>query len=716
MNELKGLLKETDASFALVDAKIRSLNSKMARMSNEISDLHENTSEAAKARKNISLALIEIEKTYEHFRVPEEVRRDLNNISSTTTSSSSSKRFDYLDAMEQIIIARAFFEEHKEIRSSASVIERIDSTVSIIVARCASEVEKCLIDVGACVRISEGDEMSAVNPMEADDIAHLHNLLHCLKMDRNNNPAETLQLYAKCRIRALSGMLDREMRRRGNSFHASTSASSSYGKGSHPFFRYLRLVVVGLRGEIMLWSTVLKASVWGATDGASGSALRQKGGGGGGGGVTGTGNAADTYVRICDGILRRMELFLTPFFSTNVSSPSAQGNMEQGGSNVLRLGNTLMGALDVMGHLRANFDKVHDLCLPDSRATTIATDRLEAIRRMCAEACVTSVPALLRTISCTAASAAGSPEDDFIDMRPVTGHVLACARRLKNFEVEYDAVIGEAMSWAAQKGGRVAHDVPRSGELLILNIVTTLLQSLLVRNRPDVEPNAQGSAMSMMNPAASVRVLQSAAASSLRTGVAWASESLAALSKKTALYESDEFGAHEALRQAEIHLFMLNNLAPVMSAVNDTGADEKDHRCPEMTSFIRDLKERLSTEQVNFCAVLIRAMGMSEEQLQELAAAGDQRASGASKGRALKAKFAQFNCATEAILSKKSHWRINDPAVRTSTTVVLDRIVVTAYRNFHGQYASVPFSTKHKDQYLRYEPDAIAGLFRSFFT
>ncbi len=134
-----------------------------------------------------------------------------------------------------------------------------------------------------------------------------------------------------------------------------------------------------------------------------------------------------------------------------------------------------------------------------------------------------------------------------------------------------------------------------------------------------------------------------------------------------------------------------------------------------MLALLEGVRARIDEEQVNFCAVLIQAMGLSPDQMAELEASGDQSAKSSSKGRTLKAKFAQCNGATESILKKKGTWRINSEVVRGSTTAVLNRMVVAAYRAFYDKYSVVNFSSKHMDQYLRFEPDTIATLFRTFF-
>jgi hypothetical protein len=667
--------------------------------------IHENTGPMARARKTISLALIEVEKTYEHFRVPEEVRRDLNN-------ASTGAEFDFLDAIERMLIARSFFKEHLEIKSSAGMISRIDDTNHVIFGRCYKELESRLMHIGPCVTFTATTEggatsstVTAVNPIDADTSAHIVTLLQCLKMDQQDDTVSAfLGLYSSCRAKTLCRLLDKER----DAAAGANRPTSSYDRNSPIFAHYLEVLSTGLRGEILLWSSLLKRA-------ELRDRLSDK-----------NGAKEEAYIDICTAVLRRLECFLEPMMraaaGTGTGAGSARITSTDGnGVTVLQQGNAFMAALGVTTLLEANYTTLRDLCRPDSRDENTASLQLEQIRRTCLQSCMSAIPALINSISRTAtmANSEGEGDDaDAFEMRPATGHVLVCTRGLEECENEYNTVISLINRTS---GLTMAPDVPRSLQLLILQIITTLLQCLLVRHEhesPSAKRRSSNSAY-IMNPAASVNLLRT---SSVKEPVKDSSSSLSNNIKKSALYESEDFAAVESLLAAQKHLFMLNNLSPLLSAVTDgkfsaepSETNSKSRWCPEMLTLVSSIKMRVEEEQVNLCAVLINAMGMSRDQMDELAGAGDQSAKSASKGRALKAKFAQFNGATEAILKKKGVWRINSDGVRASTTLVLNRMVVGAYRAFFDKYSSVPFSTKHKDQYLRYEPDSIATLFRSFF-
>lgn len=77
------------------------------------------------AKKNIGLTLLEVEKTYEYFRVSKDV------IDVIEAGLSAENQDEYLSAFMRLSNAKRFFETHKDIKSAASILANIETLYSV---------------------------------------------------------------------------------------------------------------------------------------------------------------------------------------------------------------------------------------------------------------------------------------------------------------------------------------------------------------------------------------------------------------------------------------------------------------------------------------------------------------------------------------------------------------------------------------------------------
>jgi predicted nuclease with TOPRIM domain len=105
---------------------------RLEKFENRLSDLDEKmrpiqviTARYTKAKENISQTITEIGKTYEYFRVANEVKETIH----TGYSSHNSKEF--LEAFLRLSSAKIFFTTHREIKSAHEVLSNIEHLLSV---------------------------------------------------------------------------------------------------------------------------------------------------------------------------------------------------------------------------------------------------------------------------------------------------------------------------------------------------------------------------------------------------------------------------------------------------------------------------------------------------------------------------------------------------------------------------------------------------------
>ena len=87
--------------------------------------IQEATEEYTVAKQNISNTLIEVGKTYEYFRIANEVKGIVAIGLNKDTQS------EYFEALGRLSNAKIFFEAHREIKSSGAVLTSIESLLNV---------------------------------------------------------------------------------------------------------------------------------------------------------------------------------------------------------------------------------------------------------------------------------------------------------------------------------------------------------------------------------------------------------------------------------------------------------------------------------------------------------------------------------------------------------------------------------------------------------
>jgi cysteinyl-tRNA synthetase len=118
---LEGATKNTDRMIY----KLNQFETRLSVLDQNMSEIQSSTQRYIKAKDNISLTLVEMEKTYEYFRVGNEVKEIINSGYSSTNNK------EYLSALIKLSQAKQFFETHREIKSSSSILINIESLITV---------------------------------------------------------------------------------------------------------------------------------------------------------------------------------------------------------------------------------------------------------------------------------------------------------------------------------------------------------------------------------------------------------------------------------------------------------------------------------------------------------------------------------------------------------------------------------------------------------
>jgi hypothetical protein len=118
---IEGAKKNTDRMIQ----KLNQFENRLSVLDQNMNDIQQTTSRYIKSKDNITLTLREVEKTYEYFRVANEVKEIISNGLTVLNQK------DYLEAFMKLSMAKSFFETHREIKSSSTVLINIEGLITV---------------------------------------------------------------------------------------------------------------------------------------------------------------------------------------------------------------------------------------------------------------------------------------------------------------------------------------------------------------------------------------------------------------------------------------------------------------------------------------------------------------------------------------------------------------------------------------------------------
>lgn len=118
---IEGAKKNTDRMIQ----KLNQFENRLSILDQNMNDIQQTTTRYIKSKENITLTLREVEKTYEYFRVANEVKEIISHGLTVLNQK------DYLEAFMRLSLAKAFFESHREIKSSSTVLINIEGLITV---------------------------------------------------------------------------------------------------------------------------------------------------------------------------------------------------------------------------------------------------------------------------------------------------------------------------------------------------------------------------------------------------------------------------------------------------------------------------------------------------------------------------------------------------------------------------------------------------------
>ncbi len=105
--------------------KLERFEKRLTDLDLKMQPIQSTTEKYTKARDNISLTLQEVGKTYEYFRVANEMESIIKE--GLTTQNQS----EYFEALHKLSNAKTFFENNRDIKSSSSVLINIQQQLNV---------------------------------------------------------------------------------------------------------------------------------------------------------------------------------------------------------------------------------------------------------------------------------------------------------------------------------------------------------------------------------------------------------------------------------------------------------------------------------------------------------------------------------------------------------------------------------------------------------
>lgn len=688
--------------------KLRRFEDRLNLIDQKMRPVQNTTEKYWAAKENIALTLVEVGKTYEYFRIAGETKGIIS------TGLNSQNQTEFFDALGKLTLAKKFFETHREIKSSGSVLINIEQLLKTAVASCAEAMEKLLVSCGRSVELVDG-VYNIVNPISADvgkDISAI-----CSILEANNHTAH-LKTYQRVRIAQVKAELQAHEADHASEWIALTQDNIPYLKGTHPLNAFYTFAFEMLRGELHLWGITLISSQ----------------------------ESLLVFIAICDAAVMELQRVMGPVlledFKNNKSSHF-----------ILKQTNTFLIRLEMLSIFASKFDELRDICRPDVRHESTASITVRTMRNAMVEACADSISILLtssldandatRTSKSKHIKGFGSHNDlndktmatsitasitsidltsfENCDLHPLTGNVLHCCKELSGFAAVYKRMADTALdiNIYVPPNATSVHD-------LIFSLMENLFTCLKIK--------ADNYSKSLKKQSSKRELTTSNHAMyELPEKVA---EGCLAVVKKDLFLSNNLYSLFICLREKNREMLTQQEGTGGSTGASLTGDANAKRRggggagallpsaagftssvnqqyLRRLASLTESVEQSLAAAQLSFCNALKSVLGLTLEDMSEFKVALDTDKSG--KGRVLKAKFTVFNTGMESFLAQQGEWRVSAAALRERMSALMLETILPGYTDFYNKYSNSKFSKKHMSMYLRFPPQDVERIFKTFF-
>lgn len=675
--QLKDTIHGYKYNTTLMLSRLQRFEERLANIDTKMRPIQVTTENYSKAKENIASTLQEVSKTYEFFRIAADVKVIINQGYKPTTQK------HFFEALGRLSQAKKFFEDHREIKSSMTVLMTIDTLLRNAVMQCVAELERLLVPLGKTVEVDDDGNYQVINPLSASISAELKSLFALF--DKHNQKLH-YEVYQGIRIAQVKAELQAE-----EDAHASDWATLEedvpYIKGSHPLQRFLSLAYEMLRGELQLWSNSLNPA---------------------------NPQAVQVFAAICDATVMEIQRLLIPMLLDD--------EQEHSSNFIIRQANSLLIRLEMLDMYNSKYDDMLEICRPELGKPSHASVTLTALRDAMVEACVDSINVLL-----SSSSDSGDPIDvennsefkksfkqgeiiaianpgESCDLHPITGNVLHCCKELRVFGAVYSRVcelVSEIGATHCNFPYMYASDLPDLVTSLVDNLFDAL-QQRADRYNVIVPPNAAkkraGENSYFFWPTKAYDSAGSGLdAKHARASVAKARRHLFLANNMYSLYVY-------CTEMQKLHSIALSDGAPLPVIVND------------LDRVLRDVEAILVSSQNDLCYSVAAALGVLPDDISFFQQTyAQKRADKKAVEKLLKTKFSAFNCGMDALLAQQGEWRVTSLELRENISAQLVEQIVPIWTSFFNTFSATQFSKKHMKEYLRFPPHDVNGIIKHYF-
>lgn len=123
---LKEALEGAQKNTSKMLAKLEKFEHRLTDLDDKMRPIQTTTKHYTRAKENINLTLLEVGKTYEYFRVASDVKETIG-----VGLNNKAHHKEFFKSLERLSNAKIYFESHKEIKSSLTVLTTIDLLLNV---------------------------------------------------------------------------------------------------------------------------------------------------------------------------------------------------------------------------------------------------------------------------------------------------------------------------------------------------------------------------------------------------------------------------------------------------------------------------------------------------------------------------------------------------------------------------------------------------------
>jgi len=699
-SKLRKALQEGRANTELMIKKLQAFEEQLDGIESDLRPLQDGTQKYTVAKENISKTLLECGKTYEYFRIASEVKPIANAIYSRE------KAKDIYDALERLSKAKAFFEKHREMRSSAGMLNGVDSMMTTLEDKCVHEVVRQMVKLGSTVVTRPGgagelDHYTVTNPLSESALRDLQGITEVLD---GLGLVKHIEQCGELRLKQVHLEMKAQEESRSKCWKKLLDEDFPFLiRNNTPLQQYLAYASEALRGEMQLWGVLF------ATSPAS----------------------VRIFLDTCHAVIDEIKGRIYPFMEDSIY------NIQ---SKQVHKNNVFLIRLDMLDSFMTYYHSMYEVCKPDFRKESSASLALTAIRDKLVYACIAGIQELLRSSNDTGPTldpsydAAVAKKDarngnrhdmelfsvanagEKCDLQPVTNDTLHCCGQLLQYGKFFIA-----------KLSALARDINVEMPLEAKNhssLIYALLQNMKAnfKERSDVI----GAAVVAMNSAAHAQGASGAGGLSLIGSINpmslfdfSAAKEGSKLDRDTATHKLYELGNKEAeisVMGGCPHLFLSNNFSKLQEFLMQNMTELQQCVSPKLLdAYCLQVHDIIVSSRKVFCEMIGRTLAMLPEDILVFESKYKSTSDKTALGRLVKAKFSTFNSGLEALLAQQGAWRVSSATLRDELGKQMADTIVPAYAAFYDKYSKTNFSKRHMDQYIRFTAEDAKLILGRFF-